>query len=355
MKEPAPRGYPGVNAPFDFDHLRSPLAPEAGRPFPCQGKSVKSNIVSLRAGQELPVTIEGGAPHGGGHCQFALSYDNGVTWVVLRTVLDDCLKPEAPNNGLQWSVPIPSDAPNADEALFAWTWINRIGNREYYMNCVDVSISGGSNGGSLTGPRLLVANLPGFVTVDPKGTEGQDGRALLDNRPTINHSPRGTPEGQGVFGRGGEGQNVSQGGAAGKGEGGNNNNNNNNNGGGNRNGNGGGNNGGESRAPARSPDFNPFGSARPSSRKAGSSFTGPTELAPAPPAPAPAAGSECTVGAMRCVGTAAFKQCGPTRTWMPDQAVAPGTVCKQNGDVIMMDHPGATRMRRARRWRMLEA
>ncbi|KAJ3081485.1 hypothetical protein HK102_002316, partial [Quaeritorhiza haematococci] len=237
MKDPAPRGYPGINAPFDYDHLRSPLAPQAGRPFPCQGKSVKSNIVSLRAGQELPVTIEGGAPHGGGHCQFALSYDNGVTWVVLRTVLDDCLKPGTPNNGLQWNVPIPANAPNADEALLAWTWINRIGNREYYMNCVDVSISGGSNVGSLTGPRLLVANLPGFVAVDPKGTEAQDGRALFDKRPVINHSPRGTLEGPGVFGSG-DGQGVSQGGAAGNGQGGNNNNSHNH--GGNGNGNQGG-------------------------------------------------------------------------------------------------------------------
>ncbi|KAI9592003.1 hypothetical protein BDF19DRAFT_452846 [Syncephalis fuscata] len=45
-------------------------------------------------------------------------------------------------------VPIPKGARNGRE-------------REYYMNCADVLVRDGENRGSVTGPELLVAQLPG--------------------------------------------------------------------------------------------------------------------------------------------------------------------------------------------------
>jgi len=67
-----------------------------------------------------------GAPHGGGSCQFSLSYDNGVTFKVIHSIEGGCPLDAVMN---KYSVKIPESAPAAERALFAWTWFNRIGNR----------------------------------------------------------------------------------------------------------------------------------------------------------------------------------------------------------------------------------
>ncbi|KAI8050927.1 hypothetical protein BDF22DRAFT_734944 [Syncephalis plumigaleata] len=59
-----------------------------------------------------------------------------------------------------YHIPLPKGAKNG-KALFAWGWMNAEGNREYYMNCADVEIDGGSEDGSLTGPELFVGQLEG--------------------------------------------------------------------------------------------------------------------------------------------------------------------------------------------------
>lgn len=41
---------------------------------------------------------------------------------------------------------VPNFAPASNSALFAWTWFNKIGNREMYMNCARVSIQGSGAG-----------------------------------------------------------------------------------------------------------------------------------------------------------------------------------------------------------------
>ncbi|KXS11541.1 hypothetical protein M427DRAFT_102285, partial [Gonapodya prolifera JEL478] len=115
-----------------------------------------------QAGSSISVTLgEGGAPHDGGHCQFALLYDNGNMFVVLSTVKRECLRAE----GLSYTVPIPAGAPSGD-AIFSWSWINAVGSREYYQDCGDVTIQG-ADGGSLTGPQLLVVNAPPSTVIVP--------------------------------------------------------------------------------------------------------------------------------------------------------------------------------------------
>ncbi|KAJ1788165.1 hypothetical protein LPJ59_005584, partial [Coemansia sp. RSA 2399] len=51
---------------------------------------------------------------------------------------------------------LPSDLPGTDHAVFAWTWVNAAGNREFYMNCGDVAIEGSA--GSYTGKEVTIAN-----------------------------------------------------------------------------------------------------------------------------------------------------------------------------------------------------
>ncbi|KAJ1723241.1 hypothetical protein LPJ53_002406 [Coemansia erecta] len=101
------------------------------------------------------------AVHGGGHCQFALSYDGGNTFVVIHDELRYCFTggPSSSNSGskLEYQIALPSDLPPGNKVVFAWAWNNAIGNREFYMNCADVSIQG-KPGGSYSGPQMLVAN-----------------------------------------------------------------------------------------------------------------------------------------------------------------------------------------------------
>lgn len=55
---------------------------------------------------------------------------------------------------------IPSEAPNGD-AIFAWSWFNKLGNREMYQNCAVVTITNGGSGLSAPDfPAPFVANVP---------------------------------------------------------------------------------------------------------------------------------------------------------------------------------------------------
>jgi len=117
-------------------------------------------------------------------CQFGLSYKRNANaaedFVVLSTVRRGCLV----DTGMSFSVPIPGNAPSGNAILF-WTWINRVGNREYYMNCADVNVQG-VNGGKIEGDGLFVANPPTNGPVIPEwGTSGEDFTGYLDARARV--------------------------------------------------------------------------------------------------------------------------------------------------------------------------
>ncbi|KAI9220741.1 hypothetical protein BC828DRAFT_405543 [Blastocladiella britannica] len=180
MSVPPPRQWktnPGPGGEIDYSYT-APLGV-----FPCKGYPAQAPVTTVEAGSSIPVTLSGGAPHDGGHCQFALSYDNDKTFVVVSTIIRDCMRYANP---AQLSVPIPPTAPSG-RATLAWAWINAVGNREYYMNCADIQITGGSGpSGSLIGPQLLVADLPGSAFTFPEfGGSAPDYRAKFDERPLI--------------------------------------------------------------------------------------------------------------------------------------------------------------------------
>ncbi|ORX83507.1 hypothetical protein K493DRAFT_140519, partial [Basidiobolus meristosporus CBS 931.73] len=127
--------------------------------YPCKGYEQGKVVQTVDAGGSIQVKLNGIATHSGGHCQFAVSYDGGDTFAVLKTVYDDCLIAS-----LDYTVPIPSSAASSSNVVFAWAWINKVGYREYYMNCADIEIKG-SDDGYISGPKLLVANLPGYPTI----------------------------------------------------------------------------------------------------------------------------------------------------------------------------------------------
>ncbi|GAA5909254.1 hypothetical protein JCM5296_006108 [Sporobolomyces johnsonii] len=142
----------------DIDYsMTSPLLPN-GSNYPCKGYNTPEAyqtlkpVATLKAGTDFEIEFApGGANHGGGSCQFSISYDQGKTFAVIHSIIGGCPLE------LNYSVPIPSNLPSAESATFAWTWFNEIGNREEYMNCAIVDIDGSSDT-SFTGPGLYRAN-----------------------------------------------------------------------------------------------------------------------------------------------------------------------------------------------------
>ncbi|KAK9764014.1 hypothetical protein K7432_008846 [Basidiobolus ranarum] len=154
--------------------------------YPCKGYEQGGIVQTVKAGGSIQVKLSGIATHKGGHCQFAISYDKGQTFAVLETIYSDCIIASK-----EYSVTIPNTAGSSKNVIFAWTWINKIGNREYYMNCADIEIQG-SDKGFIVGPKLLTVNLPGYPTIPEFPQDGpNDGRNLLAARPTVTIRPNG--------------------------------------------------------------------------------------------------------------------------------------------------------------------
>ena len=156
-------------------NLNSPLnvAPDYFT-FPCKGFGVGPPTTTIYD-NTVSVTLEGSAIHGGGHCQFGISFDN-VNFLVLKTVIYSCLL-----DSKSYSFKLPDNTPSGNLIVF-WSWINKIGNREYYMECADVNVvnSNTNRNVALQGTELLVVNLPGYELVgewytgDPPSKTGED-------------------------------------------------------------------------------------------------------------------------------------------------------------------------------------
>lgn len=155
--------------------------------FPCKGYK-KGPSTSTINGNKLTIKLEGTAVHGGGHCQFGITFDDN-TFVVLKTVIGDCL-----TSSMSYDMDLPSGL-SGDVTVF-WTWINRIGNREYYMDCADITVNNGGSGSiEVSGKELLVVNLPGYPTIPEGLPAGNDGVDLLNARKDITVTSGSTSNG----------------------------------------------------------------------------------------------------------------------------------------------------------------
>ncbi len=147
---------------IDYD-MTAPLHAD-GSDFPCKGyhsllhTQQGAAVVSWQPGWTYNFSLAGTATHGGGSCQASLSFDAGHTWKVLHSYIGNC--PLSPT----WEFILPGDTP-AGSALFAWSWFNKFGNREMYMNCAHVTIDGVSDPATAAGdyieqrPIMLAANV----------------------------------------------------------------------------------------------------------------------------------------------------------------------------------------------------
>lgn len=192
--------------PYPYNYVTEPLYQNwplsADLPFPCQGRTqhIEKDRAILTAGTNQTVKFWVSAVHGGGSCQFSIAYGypppaNVSEWKTLYTIIGGCPAEAAGNlptvetdaNGRangpqcgndtgaecvrQFSIPLPAGLANGD-ATFAWTWLNKIGNREYYMSCSPVTITGGTDDRDFidTLPPVFQANIPGQCTTGASGS-----------------------------------------------------------------------------------------------------------------------------------------------------------------------------------------
>lgn len=143
--------------PFDAANLdNAPLLPD-GSNFPCKNANYASGSpTEMGLGSSQPLAFMGSAVHGGGSCQISITYDNPPNkqskWKVIHSIEGGCPMGNVDGNfgdDANQPVPdkfqfqIPTGLPTGN-AVLAWTWFNRIGNREMYMNCAPITISGGA-------------------------------------------------------------------------------------------------------------------------------------------------------------------------------------------------------------------
>lgn len=172
--------------PYGVDSLNnSPLEPD-GSDFPCKQRSGVYDISQMNdmpVGVPQTLSFKGGATHGGGSCQLSVSLDKNPTkdskWKVIYSILGGCPNSAAGNaNGsptysdnptFQYSMP--KGMPNGEYTL-SWTWFNKIGNREMYMNCAPIKVTGGADNNDVYDslPDMFVANIGNGCGT----TEGED-------------------------------------------------------------------------------------------------------------------------------------------------------------------------------------
>ncbi|KAJ2666016.1 hypothetical protein IW148_001375 [Coemansia sp. RSA 1199] len=185
---PAGQGYNyNIKNPIDYD---APVfISETPWPQP---------VASWTAGQPVTVKFQpDGAAHGGGHCQFAISYDNGKTAAVVHKVMEHCFfnGPSDGNNAevLQYTFNLPADVPASSKAQFIWIWTNAIGNRELYTGIADISIANPGGSTSYTGKSAIYPNHAGYPTIPEFNGDYTTGVSLFDNAPNVVVSPGGSP------------------------------------------------------------------------------------------------------------------------------------------------------------------
>ena len=187
---------------------QAPLG-ETGADFPC-GKDMANGYTvgtmnTWTAGSTQEVSFLGTAVHSGGSCQFAFSTDPKPTkssqWKVIHSVVGGC--PMNMPDGVaanadtflgipasaSWPVPdkvkvtVPKDTPNG-QLTFAWIWFNKTGNREMYMKCAPVEITGGAGNANALNklPKIRKANIGnGCTTVEGKDVNFQTGDGFVGN------------------------------------------------------------------------------------------------------------------------------------------------------------------------------
>jgi hypothetical protein len=172
-----------MNTPIPFGKStlnNSPLLGD-GSDFPCKQRpgvyDAEGANNEMALGSDQPLSFTGSAVHGGGSCQISITYDKEPTknsvWKVIHSIEGGCpMRDIAGNNGndanaispSKYSFKVPNNLPTGG-AVLAWTWFNKVGNREMYMNCAPVTLTGGASKRS-GDDELMARNVTQFMERD---------------------------------------------------------------------------------------------------------------------------------------------------------------------------------------------
>ncbi|KAI4101355.1 MAG: hypothetical protein L6R37_004998 [Teloschistes peruensis] len=150
LETPVPYGAATLNT--------NPLL-EDGSDYPCKQREgvyavTKVNVMPI--GQPQTISFQGQATHGGGACQVSLTTDTPPTkdsvFKVIKTIVGGCPSTNPGNVGNdpfghgadKFQFSIPDTIPAGKNYTMAWTWFNKIGNREMYMNCAPITVPASS-------------------------------------------------------------------------------------------------------------------------------------------------------------------------------------------------------------------
>ncbi|EME43051.1 hypothetical protein DOTSEDRAFT_53974 [Dothistroma septosporum NZE10] len=176
-------------SPIAGNAVKPPLDP-SGSDFPCHGMQLPTSggqKMAAGSSQLLAFDLGGGANtavHGGGSCQLSFTQETNPAkqkdpknWKVVYSILGGCMSTSEGNleqavtcsggdstacvNSFNYTIP---KGVKDGNAILAWTWMNTIGNREFYMNCANVDFTGGDGSEMSSFPKMFVANLASLGT-----------------------------------------------------------------------------------------------------------------------------------------------------------------------------------------------
>lgn len=323
--------------PYSKDSINnSPLAAD-GSDFPCKLRPNVFEVTqenNIQIGTLHPLTFEGSAVHGGGSCQISLTTDRQPTkqseWKVITSYEGGCPANTDGNlpggstmaDPFKFNFTIP-DGIAPGKYTLAWTWFNRIGNREMYMNCAPVTITGGSSKRSDQAEKVpfiekRTANFPPMFVANVNGCTTKEGIDIRFPQPgsdiqylgsPSNLAPAGEPActGTPTFGGAGDTGSGSSGSGSGSGS-------------------------ASSVAPSSASTETPSAAPIPSSTVTPSPTSTPSEPVPVPSSSSGSSSSgslsgPCSPeGQWNCIAGTSFQRCASGQ-WSVAQQMAAGTAC----------------------------
>jgi hypothetical protein len=154
--------------PYDQANLNNSPLEASGYNFPCKAPSYQvTKMNNMKVGEQQTLSFTGSATHSGGSCQLSVTLDKqpmkNSVFRAIYSIEGGCPGAGAGNSGpTTFPFRIPAEVPNG-EATLAWTWFNKLGNREFYMNCAPITVTGGASNNSAFDklPDMAVANIEG--------------------------------------------------------------------------------------------------------------------------------------------------------------------------------------------------
>ncbi|KAG0314145.1 hypothetical protein BGZ99_008343 [Dissophora globulifera] len=198
---PTPRGGFGTKA---FDGRIHTFIGYQGLKYPCGGYP-KGPVTHFKAGDlvdvrfwtpelkdvtKLPTKKMSQARHGGGLCEFSLSYDGGNSFNVIASYSKTC-----PDAFYKWPVRIPSNVPGCNKSgkcLFSWSWTANLV-PQFYHNCADVTIQATSKSTRMPTQKMQKYDFKGVkqnVVFPGDGSSHGEGKGPLANEKAANSKQR---------------------------------------------------------------------------------------------------------------------------------------------------------------------